>query len=289
MISSELAKIRYSRSLRAILFAGIVITAAVSAFMANIVPLANALIRLNEVVPNATDADKMSPETMQSIGMSSAQMQQVVLSTTAGSFFGVGPAVLAVVLVGLLSVTTEFRFGSVVGAVLADPRRIRYVLAKLVAVGTVAGLAVTVIAAINLTTLLISVWAQQETVLVPIITMLSLWGRGVLAAMGYAAIGMGIGFLLRSQVAALIATFAVILAEPVLRVVGRLLANGITVTDFLPFGLAQPSAGANVPLPGLGAAVAPAPLVALAALVVWAIVLLGLGGQLFVRREIILD
>jgi ABC-2 type transport system permease protein len=115
---------------------------------------------------------------------------------------GVASLVQAFVLVlGILSITSEFRHGTITPSLLVVPDRIRLVLAKLVAsvaTGLVLGLLVTVLVLLIVKGLgsLRDFDTSGES--------LKLIVGGTLATGLYAALGVGIGALVRNQVGAII-------------------------------------------------------------------------------------
>lgn len=121
--------------------------------------------------------------------------------------------------VGVLAVSTELRHGTITPSLLAVPSRARLVLAKLashVVAGAVLGIAsFALAAAIGLAVLELrdvpsGLGAERALELVV---------GGTLGCALFAAIGVGVGTLIRSQVAAIVAVFAwLLLVEPLLTV-----------------------------------------------------------------------
>jgi ABC-2 type transport system permease protein len=140
---------------------------------------------------------------------------------------------LIVFLVGITTVTTEWRHGTVTRTFLGTPRRGRVLLAKEL---WVVVLGASVFVAALLLTLAIAVpWlALDGSSFVLDGHALSIAGRGVLAAMLWGALGVGVGSVVQNQTAALIG--AVLWVLPVEALLGALL-NALDhdeVRDFLP-------------------------------------------------------
>jgi ABC-2 type transport system permease protein len=152
-----------------------------------------------------------------------------VAPTAAASSFtsGISPArsVLAIaglaqtvaLIAGALSVTGEFRHKTITGAVLITPRRTRLLAAKLITL-TLAGLALGLAAAGIATAITLPLLAARHVPAgisgagtVTIIT-----GAGMATALA-AAIGVGVGAVIRNQVGAILAVLALLyIAEPLL-------------------------------------------------------------------------
>jgi hypothetical protein len=139
------------------------------------------------------------------------------------------------VLVGALSVTGEFRHQTLTPTFLADPNRVRVLGAKLIAalplgalygvvtMGAVAGLGGGTMALVGWPTGL----GEAAT-----------WGylaRGVLALTIWAMVGVGLGVLLKSQVAAIIVVLAFnTTIEPTLRTIPAFTGRTLGFLDYLP-------------------------------------------------------
>jgi ABC-2 type transport system permease protein len=105
-------------------------------------------------------------------------------------------------LVGVLAAAGEYRHGTVVASLLAQPRRSRWALAKLAAVarlGLVTATACTVLAVAVAVPLLTTQDAPaQQLGTLPLAAL-----SGAVVAVGYGLVGVALGLLLRSQAAAL--------------------------------------------------------------------------------------
>jgi ABC-2 type transport system permease protein len=120
---------------------------------------------------------------------------------------------------GVLAVSTELRHGTITPSLLAVPRRTRLVLAKVAshfAAGVVLGIAAFALAAaVGLGVLALrDIPSELDTARV-----LELVVGGTIGTGLFAAIGVGVGTLIRSQVAAIVAVFAwLLVVEPLLTV-----------------------------------------------------------------------
>jgi ABC-2 type transport system permease protein len=104
-------------------------------------------------------------------------------------------------MLGILSVTTEFRHGTITPSLLVVPDRVRLVLAKLGAsamIGLALGLAATVLVALIVKGIGGARDLNTEGDVIPLIV------GGTLATGLFAALGVGIGSVMRNQVGAII-------------------------------------------------------------------------------------
>lgn len=142
---------------------------------------------------------------------------------------------LAMLLVGVLAAAGEYRHGTVLGSLLAQPRRRRWVLGKAAAVavlGLTAAAASTMVAAVLAGPLLASHHAPAQDLAAAPLAALSV----AVLAVGYGVIGVALGLLLRNQAAALtVALIWQFVVEGVLPVIAR--APGMV--RFLPGGAAD--------------------------------------------------
>ena len=148
---------------------------------------------------------------------------------------------------GVLTVTTELRYRTLTSTLLADPRRPRVLVAKLVvalAFGALLGVAATVAGTAGVA----PVAALQGAPL-------RLDESGVLAALArsaaamtlWAAVGVGVGALLRNQVAAVVAALAFSqLVEPVARLGLSAVESLSGVAAYLPGAAGDAMAGASL-------------------------------------------
>lgn len=112
-----------------------------------------------------------------------------------------------VLVLGILVLTQEFRFGTATPSFLVTPRRERVLLAKLLAVSVVGALyaAVSVLYAVALAVLLLRLRGTEVVLEGPLVgTVLG----AVLAVVLYGPIGIAVGALVRNQVAAVVGALA---------------------------------------------------------------------------------
>ncbi|MBD0348534.1 MAG: hypothetical protein ICV59_05215 [Thermoleophilia bacterium] len=161
------------------------------------------------------------------VGMLAAATDEVRMSQTILDdllSFAAVSATFALI-VGVLVVTWEWRHGTMTETFLAAPRRERVVGAK--ALAAAAAGAVLAAAAVALTLAVAYVWISDEAA----VDFGAVWatvGRLVLAGAIWGVLGVGIGALVRSQVAAIVLVFVwFFVLEPLLRVL-------IEGSDYLP-------------------------------------------------------
>lgn len=153
MIASELLRLRYSlagRVLLAILLAEAIFVGLLLAFLPNLI---EALITLNEVIPNATSADQLTDDQLAALTLASPQFQVLIADVLGNAGLGASLPAIAATLLGALTITGEFRRGSITNTVLAQPIRWRLILAKMTAlvyVVTATGILLTIVRAIVL-------------------------------------------------------------------------------------------------------------------------------------------
>lgn len=152
----------------------------------------------------------------------------------------IGIALIAIVLLGALAGTSDDRYGGMVGAALASPRRGRIVAGKAMAVGLVGIVIGAAMAVASLATLLATLAVTGIPFTAGIGDVVATLGRGVGAIAGLALIGLAVGILVRTQLAGIIAMLAILFAEPIITGIAQLITGGSPVwTQFLPAALAQ--------------------------------------------------
>lgn len=180
--------------------------------------------------------------------LSTTATQLDALSPLGASMSGgsIGIAILAVVILGVLAGTGDYRTGGMVGAALATPRRERIVVAKAGASGF-AGLVLG--AALVLTSaavLLITLAASGTAFAVDVGQAAAVGARGVVAVACLVLIGLAVGILTRSQLAGVLIVLSVMLAEPIITVVAQLASGAVPLwTQLLPVALAHAAIGAG--------------------------------------------
>jgi len=142
---------------------------------------------------------------------------------------------------GILSVATEFRHGTVTPSLLAVPDRKRLVLAKLVTAivaGALLGLVATGLCAALVLPILSSRDIPTDTDTGEVLRLIA--GNGAACAL-YAGIGVGLGALIRNQVGAIIGALGwIFLIEPLLTLIPGF---EDVITKWFPSGAATALAG----------------------------------------------
>jgi ABC-2 type transport system permease protein len=183
-VRSELLKLRTTRT-----------TAAVALWMVGLV----ALVALLHVVSFGVD----------DLSRHDNQLRIVGLGTTIGALFGA--------LLGALSITSEVRHGTIRPTFLATPRRARVIAAKVIA-SSAAGIGIGLIAeALTAAVEAAGLGARGIDVEITAGQYTQLIAGGALAAGLFAAIGVGVGAIVRNQVAAVMGLCVWLLfIEPIL-------------------------------------------------------------------------
>jgi ABC-2 type transport system permease protein len=184
-------------------------------------------------------------------------------STGAGS---IGIAVLAVLLLGVLGGTTDYRFDGIVPTALAQPRRGAILVSKVGAMA-LAGLATGIAyALVSLATLLITLQVTQAELAVAWPELLGVLLRGAAVVALLAILGLAVGILARNQLAGVLTMFGILLFELIFQSMVQLVAGTLPVwAQILPLALGQAavSPGSGWAIPPLGALAALSALVAI--------------------------
>jgi ABC-2 type transport system permease protein len=203
------------------------------------------------------------------LGTAAAQLNAVNplgSSTGAGS---IGIAVLAVLLLGVLGGTTDYRFGGIVTTALAQPRRAA-ILASKVGAMALAGLATGIAyALVSLATLLVALQLTGADLAVGWPELLGVLTTGAAVVALLALLGLAVGILARNQLAGVLTMFGILLVEVIVQSMVLLVAGTLPVwAQILPLALGQAavSSGAGSAIPPLGALALLAALVAVGTL-----------------------
>lgn len=219
-----------------------------------------------------------------------AAFQRTVLDLLASGGGGAGSTgvtAVCMLLLGALAVTTDFRTGGVVPTALVQPSRLRVLAGKAGATATVALLVGAALAVVSAAGLLVALATTPDARLaLSAAEVLGIWGRGLAVLVLLTWLGLGVGTLVRGQVATIVVLGALVLVEPLVRGAVALLSGGTSAAAaWLPLGLGS-LASAGPGASALGAAPFGAA-VALAGLAAWAVALLGGGALSFVRRDLV--
>ena len=201
------------------------------------------------------------------------------LGTSVGYVF---PALL-----GVFVITTEYRYRTVTPTFLAQPRRHVVLAAKLTtttATGLLYGVAALVLT-VPAVAAVLAVTGHPTSLAVPAVQ--AAMARSVAGHGLWAAIGVGLGMLVRSQVAAIVIIVATSqLVEPLLRI--GLAAWSVTrgVSRYLPGSAADALTGASIYTVSGGASLL-APWLGAVTLASYALALTGAGWWLTARRDVL--
>ncbi|MGO1354211.1 MAG: ABC transporter permease subunit [Brachybacterium tyrofermentans] len=288
MIASELLRLRFSLVARII---GILVVAEavfIGLLLVLLPSIIDGLIALNEVIPNATDADQLDPSQLAALSLDAPATQEVIIDLLGNSGTGSGLPAIAALLIGALTITTEHRRGSLTASALAEPRRAQLLLAKMTALALTVIAGVVVLVVIRGLLLTIGLAIHGAPLQLDTVALAGLWGKGALALVLYAAIGFAIGLLARSPVTVIIVLGAAIIVESVIRPITLLIVGTPNPALFLPFGLVPDISGTN-PLAALtGSTVTTTgitPITAMLALAAWAIIAAAVASIRFVRTD----
>lgn len=280
MYASELAKIRYAKSnwiIAVVVTLGVATTALITVFSGQFI---DALTSLDDSGQTAGLSGELGVA-----GFGHAAMQWATVNIIGSSGGSVSISVIGMLIFGMLNVTSEFRYGSMATTLLARPSRPRATLAKAGAVATTAAAISLALVALTACLLAVGLAVYDVPTAIAIGPLLVNWGLQVAALVMIALVGMGVGLIVRSQVAALIIVFAWVFAESLVRSLSAVLISGISPANFLPLGLGT-DVNHQTAVFGDGAIASLTPAVALVTLLGWVIVLVGSGTLTLHRRDV---
>ncbi|HEV7823703.1 MAG TPA: ABC transporter permease [Mycobacteriales bacterium] len=265
LVRSELRKVLTTNTWWLMLLGVVGFTAIASAF---------SLFFVNEALKD--------PELGASLGIGSDGAGLASYTYTSGQFFGT----LFVMLLGALMVTNEFQHQTATPTFLATPRRVRVIGSKLI---TAVGLG----AAFGLVQMLISVPVGAVFLSMKAVdthlgdpTVLAALALNLLAYAVWTVFGVGIGTLLRNQIAAIVVCVVLkVVAEQILSLVLMLLSRvaGDWVMDL---AWALPSQASTVMTSATRLPDAPPWYVGAAILLAYGLVTAGVGAAITRRRDI---
>lgn len=190
-------------------------------------------------------------------------------------------------LIGTLIVTSEFRHHLLVPTFLATPRRASVLVAKMltgVVMGALTG-AFALLATFGLGAGILAAFGVDTQ-----IGSADTWamlGRILLAFVLWTLIGVGIGSLVRNQVAAVIVVVVFALfVEPLLRAAGGIVESLKTVSEYLPSAASDTLVGSSLMSAAFGASGGPAWWVGGLTLAAYALVFVVLGAVTTWRRDV---
>lgn len=209
-------------------------------------------------------------------------------ASTAASVYTLGSAIGYVfpALLGVLVITTEYRYRTITPTFLATPRRGQVLLAKLVVAagtGLVYGVAALVLTVPAVAAVLSGTGHPTH---LGDGTVQGALARSVLALTLWAGVGVGLGMLVRNQVAAIVAVVATSqLVEPLLRVGLAAWSPTRGLSRYLPGAAADALTGSSIYTSSGGASLL-APLTGGLVLTAYAVVLTVAGVLVTARRDI---
>jgi ABC-2 type transport system permease protein len=201
-----------------------------------------------------------------SLDTASAQLAALnPLGSTSGSG-SIGIAVIAILILGVLAGTTDYRFGGIVPTALAQPKRGRILAAKVAATAIVGLVVGAVFATVSFVSLVVSLPIAGAELVVEPVEIVGVAARGIITIALLTLLGLAVGILARSQLVGVIAVMSVLLVEPIVQGIAQLATGTLPIwAQFLPLALGQAaiSPGAEGSLPPLVAEAALAGLVGL--------------------------
>jgi ABC-type transport system involved in multi-copper enzyme maturation permease subunit len=202
---------------------------------------------------------------------------------TSGQYFGT----LFVMLLGALIVTNEYHHQTATPTFLATPRRVRVIVSKLVGavgIGVAFGL-VTMLISVPVGALYLSAHGVGSQLDQP--TVLATLGLNLLAYAIWAVFGVGIGTLLRNQIAALVVCLVLkLVAEQAVGLVLTLLSDKLDQHWIMNLMWALPSQASTVMTTATRIPDAPVWYVGALILLAYGLVAGGLGSLITRRRDI---
>lgn len=203
---------------------------------------------------------------------------------------GISLPTLAALLFGALTITTEYRRGSLTTAALAEPHRIRLLIDKLTALTIVAAGVAVLLTLLRGLILIAGIAIQGETLLLSPAEIARFGLRGAITLVLYTGIGFAIGLLVRSPVAAILTLGGAAAVESVARPITTLMFGTPNPAQYLPLGLVPDISGTN-PLAAINGASMTfsegiGTLPALLTLLAWSIVALSISTVRFYRADI---
>lgn len=153
----------------------------------------------------------------------------------------IGITLVAVTLLGVLAGTSDDRYGGIVGAVLASPRRARIITGQAGAVGLMGAALGVILAVVALITLAGTLAVTGTAFTAGPGDVVATLARGVLAVACLALIGFALGVLVRTQLAGVLSMIAILVAEPLVGGIAQLISGDAPAlwTQFLPAALAH--------------------------------------------------
>jgi ABC-2 type transport system permease protein len=172
-------------------------------------------------------------------------------STSGGGSIGI--AVIAILILGVLAGTMDYRFGGIVPTALAEPRRGRILLAKVGSTAVVGLIVGAVFAVVSVVALLVSLPIAGVEIAASPAEIAGVLARGVITVALLTLLGLAVGLLARSQLVGVIVIISVLLLEPIAQGVVQLVTGTLPIwAQLMPVSLGQATIS-----PGSDGALAP--------------------------------
>lgn len=285
MYRSELLRIASSRAALVVLLL-VLAEALLGGLGAAFLPrLIDGLIKLNEVIPNATEAGQLPSGALESLSLEHLAVQATVADLSGGFGLGVSVATLGAMALGALSVTNEYRRGSIILSTLAQSSPVRLLFAKASSLSLTIILVCVPLIVIKFAILYFGAFLQGVAVVIDPLALSGIWVRGAVVLVCFGLMGFGLGLLVRSSIGSLAIIFGFVIIESSLRPISALVANGPTVVNLLPFGLPADAVRGAQFLDDMSLQVSIGTVSALLALSVWTITMLLAGSWRFAKSE----
>ncbi|WP_277207650.1 hypothetical protein [Isoptericola croceus] len=296
MFRAELLKLRSTRAfwiVGVVALAGAVLVQAFTVLMPRLLERFGGLDELTAPGDgSAGPATDLVPDLTALTDLGSATVQRGMLDLLGNGPSGTGSvsvATLCLLILGALAGTTDFRTGGIVPTALVVPSRTRMLLGKAGATAVAAlaiGAGLALVSAIGLTTAIAT--TPGAGLAVSGADVLGIWGRGLCVLVAFAWLGLGVGILVRGQVAAIVIVVAVAFVEPMVQAVVVLLSSGTSsAMSWVPLTLGALASTGQGAAEFLGGAAPVGMATALAGLAVWVAVVLGSGAATFRSRDLL--
>lgn len=212
----EIIRLRQGRIASTVTIILAITTSLIAALEAFARDAINALISLNRVIPNATQAQSMSPEELAKLSLDQPGVQ-LVTAANAGGAGGVSPEALAMMIMGGLFITREYHFASMTSAAVALPRRGQLYRNKCAAAALASFVAALGLTTIRLLVLSTALAVQRINLALDPFSLALSEVRGLVTLVLCGVLGAGLGFLLRRQTVLLLLLGGLFVIESTLR------------------------------------------------------------------------
>lgn len=248
-------------------------------------PAIHGLIKLNDVIPNATDLDKASPEQLASLTLENPALHEIVFNYSNGIGMGLAVAILSVMFCAASFIGRPFQTGSVVYDHIANPVKVDRWAKRTLAVVLCSMLYLAAVILVSVPIYLTGVAVSDTWNLVPLRGILINVVLSVLVSAVTSAISASLAWLARSATRPLIFLAALLIIDQVVGFAFRLL-HIQSLSAILPFSAIK----SVIPL-DLGT-LAPnlqpqgSHILAVCSSLIWAVILLTISAYAESRREI---